>query len=69
MFDEVYFFELDKRKNFMVRTKPTITKPARTSLPPDCLDDLEPPDYQVWKKKMEATYAHRITTMEFSDES
>ena len=67
MFDEVYFFEHDKRSNVVVRTKPTITKPARTSLPLDCLDDMEPPDYQVWKKKMEKTYEHRITTMEFSD--
>jgi len=69
MFDEVYFFEHDKRGNVVVRTRPSITKPARTSLPQGCLKELEEPDYQVWKEKMENLYKHRITRMEFSDES
>lgn len=69
MFDEVYFFEHDNKGNVVVRTRPTITKPARTSLPLDCLKELEEPDYQVWKAKMEKLYEHRITKMEFSDEN
>lgn len=33
-----------------------MTIPARTSQP--CLDTFEPPDYQVWRKKMEEYYGN-----------
>lgn len=54
LFDEVYYFEQDKEGTPMVRTQGTLTIPARTSQP--ALDTHEPPDYQVWRRKMEAYY-------------
>ena len=56
MFDEVYYFEQKRGETeVQVRTQGTLTIPARTSQP--ALDTFEPPDYQVWRKKLEEYYA------------
>ena len=56
LFDEVYYFEQKPGETeVQVRTEGTMTIPARTSQP--ALDTLEVPDYQVWRKKLEAYYA------------
>jgi hypothetical protein len=54
MFDEVFFFEADAKGEVKVRTRKTLTFPARTSQP--ALDTLESADYQVWKRKIMAYY-------------
>lgn len=54
MFDEVFYFESDVTGNIKVRTKRTLTVPARTSQP--ALADTEPPDFQTWKRKILAHY-------------
>jgi hypothetical protein len=60
LFDEVYYFEQKAGETeVQVRTEGTLTIPARTSHP--ALDTFEPPDYQVWRKKMEAYYANLQT--------
>jgi len=57
LFDEVYYFEQKRGETeVQVRTQGTLTIPARTSQP--ALDVFEPPDYQVWRKKLEAYYAN-----------
>jgi mannose-6-phosphate isomerase-like protein (cupin superfamily) len=60
LFDEVYYFEQGRGETEVkVRTEGTLTIPARTSQP--ALDTLEVPDYQVWRKKMEAYYATMLS--------
>jgi hypothetical protein len=54
LFDEVFYFEADPRGVIKVRTKRTLTIPARTSQP--ALAETEPPDYQEWKRKIMAYY-------------
>ena len=54
MFDEVFYFEADPRGEIKVRTKGTLTIPARTSQP--ALSEIEPADYQTWKRKILAYY-------------
>jgi hypothetical protein len=60
LFDEVYYFEQKAGETeVQVRTEGTLTIPARTSQP--ALNTFEPPDYQVWRKKMEAYYATMLS--------
>jgi hypothetical protein len=61
LFDEVYYFEQKAGETeVQVRTEGTMTIPARTSQP--ALDTFEPPDYQVWRKKMEEYYGDNTDT-------
>lgn len=54
LFDEVFFFSSDNTGQVKVHTKKTLTQPSRTSQP--ALAQVEVPDYQVWKRKIEAYY-------------
>ena len=50
MFDEVFYFESGLTGQINVRTKKSLTIPARTSQP--ALADPEVADYQVWRAKI-----------------
>ena len=54
LFDEVFFFDPTPQGAVQIKTKKTLTCPARTSQP--ALADIEVPNYQIWKRKIMAHY-------------
>jgi hypothetical protein len=56
LFDEVFFFEANPSGLIQVKTKKTLTQPARTSQP--ALADVEVPNFQIWKKKITEHYGN-----------
>lgn len=55
LFDEVFFFDASPTGQIQVKTKKTLTAPARTSQP--ALADIEVPNFQMWKRKIMDHYA------------